>query len=209
MLEVEFFGANCLRISFKKTVFVIDDNLSDLGGKSITKADDVSLQTDISIPVAAGARLLLDCPGEYEVGDVSVTAIAARNHRDEEGKTTSTIFKLYVQDTNVVIVGHIHPNLDETQLELIGECDVLIVPVGGNGFTLDPTGALQVVKAIQPSVVIPTSYQMSGLKAPMPQVSLEEAVKQLAMPASEPVKSFKLKPAELEADQTRLVIVTS
>ena len=39
--------------------------------------------------------------------------------------------------------------------------------------------------------------------------SEEEAVKQLAMPASEPVSSFKLKPAELEADQTKLVIITS
>lgn len=209
MLEVEFFGANCLRISFKKTVFVIDDNLITLGGKSITKTDDVSLQTDMSIAVADGGRLLLDCPGEYEVGDVSVTAIAARNYRDEEGKTTSTIFKLYAQDTSVVVVGHIYPKLDETQLEQIGECDVLVVPIGGNGFTLDPAGALQVVKAVQPSVVIPTSYQTPGIKSLVPQGSLEDAIKQLAMPASEPVSSFKLKPAELEADQTKLVIVTS
>ena len=208
-MDIEFFGGNALRLTVKKTVFVVDDNLADLGKKSITKADDISLKTDLAIPVASGARLLLDAPGEFEVGDVSVTAIAARGHRDEEGKTNATIFKLRAADASVVVLGHVHPELTNDQLEEISDADVLIIPVGGHGFTLDPMAALDVIKKVQPSIIIPTTYQMPGVKAEVPQVSLEEAVQQLAMPAGEPVKTFKVKPAEFDPDQTKLVIVQS
>ena len=208
-MEIEFFGANAVRITYKKTVFVVDDNLADVGKKTITKTDDIALQTDMSVTVATGGRLLLDAPGEFEVGDVSVVAVAARGHRDEEGKASSTIFKLHAGDTSVVVLGHIYPDLTDAQLEAIGEADVLIVPVGGHGYTLDPIGALQVIKKIQPSIVVPTSYQMSGVKTEAPQLTLEEAIQQLGLPAGEPVKSLKVKPSELEPDQTKLVVVQS
>lgn len=208
-MEIEFFGGNAARISYKKTVFVVDDNLDSLGKKSITKSDDVSLQTDVDIPVAAGGRLKFDAPGEFEVGDVSVTAVAARGHRDEEDKTSATIFKLHAGDASVVILGHIHPDLNGDQIEALADSSVLVVPVGGHGFTLDPAEALQVIKKIQPSVVIPTNYTQTGLKTEVPTTSLEEAIQQLAMPASEPSKSFKIKPTDLDIDQTKLVIVQS
>lgn len=208
-MEIEFFGANTVRVSYKKTVFVVDDNLDSLGKKAVTKSGDISLQTDVSIPVAKGGRLLLDAPGEFEVGDVSVTAVAARGHRDEEGKTSATIFKLHSGDSSVVVLGHIHPDISGDQLETIGDSDVLVIPVGGHGFTLDPVGALDIIKKLQPSVVIPTYYQMPGIKTEVPQLSLDEAVQQLALQAEDPVKSFKIKPADFVADQTKLVIVQS
>ena len=42
-MEIEFYGANCFRISTKKTALVVDDNLVELGAKSVTKAGDANV----------------------------------------------------------------------------------------------------------------------------------------------------------------------
>ena len=67
-MDIEYYGANAIRLETKKTRIIVDDTLALQGKKSITKADDVSVQTDAAILVADGGRLLLSVPGEYEVG---------------------------------------------------------------------------------------------------------------------------------------------
>ncbi len=114
------------------------------------------------------------------------------------------MFKIAASDQNVLIVGHIQPQLSEAQLENIGIVDVLIVPVGGNGYTIDPIGALALIKAIEPKVVIPTHFDDSDLKYPVPQQSLIEALKILSMEPKETVIKFKFKPNEL-SDVTQLI----
>src|SRR5579871_5779234 len=99
---------------------------------------------------------------------------------DEAGEQ-ATMFKLIAGDQSVLISGHIYSKLSESQLEAIGIVDVLIVPVGGHGYTLDPTGALQLIKAIEPKLVIPTHYADKSLNYPVPQLELSEVLKELSM----------------------------
>lgn len=82
-MDVQFYGANCVSITHKGTRIVIDDNLAELGAKSVTKADDVSLCTMKPKDQPTG-RLVFDGPGEYEVADISITGIGARAHMDAE-----------------------------------------------------------------------------------------------------------------------------
>lgn len=208
-MDIEYYGANAIRLETKKTRIIVDDTLALQGKKSITKADDVSVQTDAAIPVADGGRLLLSVPGEYEVGDISVKAVGVRGHRDEEGKKTATVFKFTALDGNVVVAGHIHPDITDQQVEEIGDVDVLMVPVGGSGFTLDAEGALKVIKKLEPSVVIPTYFTVSGIKTEMPTPTLEEALNTLGMTVDESPRSnaAKLKNLELGAEQAKLVVL--
>ncbi len=46
--------------------------------------------------------------------------------------------------------------------------DLLIVPVGGNGYTVDPVGAMKLIKAIEPKLVVPSHYADKALKYPVP-----------------------------------------
>jgi L-ascorbate metabolism protein UlaG (beta-lactamase superfamily) len=203
-MDLQFYGANCLSISHKGARIVIDDNLAELGAKSITKPDDVVLFT--SHPHELNARLIFDGPGEYEVSDISIIGIAAQAHVDEPGKLTATIFKLVFGEQSLLITGHIDPKLSDKQLEAIGHVDILAVPVGGNGYTTDPTGALQIIKAIEPKLVIPTHYADKTLKFPVPQQELAQALKELAMEPKETVTKLRLKPNEL-TDITQLIIL--
>lgn len=205
-MELQFFGANCIGLTHKGTRIVVDDNLAELGSKSITKATDVALFTGPH-DTESSARLTFDSPGEYEVADTSVIGIAARAHVDEEDKPPqATMFKLVTGELSVLLTGHIYPELSEAQLETIGTVDLLVVPVGGNGYTVDPVGALKLIKAIEPKLVIPTHYADKALKYPVPQQDLANALKELAMEPKETIAKLKLKPGEL-SDLTQLIVL--
>jgi len=204
-VDLQFYGANCVSFTYKGRRVVVDDNLMELGGKSILKADDVALFTMVH-DGAVAARLVLDSPGEYEVSDISIIGLGARAHIDEAEQKRATMFKLVIGEESVLVTGHIYPELSEAQLEAIGIVDILIVPVGGNGYTLDPVGALKLIKMIEPKLVIPTHYADKALNYPVPQQDLEQALKELAMEPKETVSKLRVKPGEL-SEVTQLIIL--
>jgi L-ascorbate metabolism protein UlaG (beta-lactamase superfamily) len=206
-MQIEYFGGNCVRLSTKKVTVVVDDNLADLGQKSITKPENISVITNSqlykSIP---SGQFVIDRPGEYEVMDVSAQAIAARAHIDNEGEQKGLAIRLVIEDIKIGVLGHIYPELSEEQLEALGMIDVLIVPVGGNGYTLDGVGALKLIKKISPKIVIPTHSGDSKLKYEVPPAPLEEAIKGLAMEPSETLDSLKIKGRDFE-EGTKLIVL--
>jgi L-ascorbate metabolism protein UlaG (beta-lactamase superfamily) len=145
-------------------------------------------------------------PGEYEVAGVVINGIAARAHMDEEGKHSAVIYTVQADDTRVAVLGHVYPELSESQLEQIGMVDVVVVPVGGNGYTLDGVGALKIIKQIEPKVVIPTHYADKAIKYEVPQAELAEGIKGLGMEVAETVAKYKIRPGEL-SDTAKLVVL--
>lgn len=205
-MEIQFFGANCIVITTKQVRIVIDDNLADLGAKSVLREGDVVVYTKKYAKPTIQPRLFVDMPGEYEVSDIAIEGIPARAHMDEEGQKTAVIYKIVAGDVRVAVAGHIHPDLKEKQLEQIGVVDILILPVGGNGYTLDAAGATQVAKKIEPKVVIPTHYDSSKLSFEVPQQSLEQALKAFGVEEAETVSKFKPKPADF-AESMQVVVL--
>lgn len=204
-MDLRYYGGNCVDITHKGRRIVIDDNLTDLGAKSVIKADDVALYTSFH----AGIRdtgLTFDGPGEYEVADISIKGFATRAHIDEPEQKSITMFKLIMSDESILFTGHIYPQLSEAQLESIGVVDILVIPVGGNGYTLDPVGALKIIKLIEPKLIIPTHYDDPALNYPVPQQTLENALKEMSIEAKETVAKLRIKPGEL-ADVMQLVVV--
>ena len=205
-MELQYYGANCVRITTKKASIVIDDNLEVVGLKSITKPTDISLRTSKAIPDHETARFSAESPGEYEISGTIIHGIAARGHMDEENINSAVIYTVEAEDIRIAIVGHIFPNLSEEQLEQIGHVDVAIVPVGGNGYTLDGVGALQIIKKLEPKLIIPTHYADKTIKYEVSQAELADALKGLAMEPSETVAKLKLKLSEL-TDATHLMVL--
>jgi L-ascorbate metabolism protein UlaG (beta-lactamase superfamily) len=205
-MELQYYGGNCVRITTKKATITIDDNLKQLGQKSVTKSEDISLFTGEYEAPAIDVKLIIDQPGEYEVSDISIQGVAARAHIDEEGKTSATMFRLLVDEIGIAVVGHIFADLSDEQVESLGHVDVLIIPVGNTGFTLDGADALKVIKKIEPKLIIPIHFADKAIKYEVPQVELEEALKGLAMEPKETVPKLKLKVSELPLD-TQLIVL--
>lgn len=204
-MELEFYGANCIKIAGKKANIVIDDNLADYGLKTVATAKDIVLSTaDIKVP--GDAHFTINQPGEYEVSEISIEGIPARAHTDEEGGFSTTMYRITLGDLRVGVTGHIHPDLKETQLEALGTVDILFIPVGGNGYTLDGLGAHKVIKEIEPKVVIPTHYADAKFNFEVPQTELDEALKTVGMEVSDRLDSIKMKNFDL-GEGTRLIVL--
>lgn len=198
-MQIDFFGANCIRIKTKKRSIVFDDNLASLGLKKVTSDEDVAISTNERlIKVPEGADTSFSLPGEYEVGDIMLAGIAARSHIDEESQMSSTIFRGIAEDIRFVVLGHIHQDLTDKQLEDIGVVDIAFVPVGGNGYTLDAISAVKVIKELEPKLVIPTHYQQKGISYEVPQNDCTEFIKLLGIePHKVEGKSLKIKKSDL------------
>lgn len=205
-MDVQFYGANCVTLTYQGVRMVVDDNLSELGAKSITRAGDVALFTGAHATPAVETKLIIDSPGEYEVSAFSIYGIPVRAHIDEPGQLNATMYRVLAGDIRVLVTGHAYPEFSELQLEKIGTIDVVIVPVGGNGYTLDPVGALSIVKEIEPKLVIPTHFEDKNLKYPVSQQTLEQAIKALGVEPSPAVNKLKLKPSELN-DVLRVAVL--
>lgn len=194
MFEIEYKGANSVIISTKKSTLVVDPKLSLVGLKDVSTKDAVELATEARFALnSENARLNIESPGEYGVGEFDIKGIAAQRHLDSESDPfISTIYRVEVNDTRIAIIGNIYEKLSEVQLEEIGLVDILIIPVGGNGYTLDATGAANLTRSIDPKVVIPIHYAESGINYEVPQDTLETFVKELGAPVEE-LPKFKLK----------------
>ena len=205
-MDIQFYGANCVALSTGKVRVVVDDNLIDLGGKAVLKAGDIALYTAAHSLPEQEVKMIINGPGEFEASDVSVYGIPMRAHIDEEKQTNSTMYKIVANDIKVLVTGHIYPEISESQLEAVGVVDVLIVPVGGNGYTLDPVGATTLIKEIEPKLVIPVYYDDSTLKLPMPAQGLDQALQGLGMEPRERTAKLKVKSSDL-GETVQLVVL--
>jgi L-ascorbate metabolism protein UlaG (beta-lactamase superfamily) len=205
-MDMQFYGANTIVLSSKSNRVVIDDNLTSLGTKSVAKDGDICIFTSAHGPVAGQPKIVIDMPGEYEVSNVSIFGMQARAHMDEAGKASATMYKITWGETKVLVTGHVFPKLSDEDLENIGIVDVMFVPVGGNGYTTDATGALQLIKQVEPKIVIPTHYNDARLKFEVPQAELEDALKNMSMEPKERATKYQFKPADA-TDTTQLVVL--
>lgn len=205
-MDIQFYGANCITVATKQVRFVIDDNLAELGAKPVTHAGDIALFTYPHPAAVPQAKLTIDMPGEYESHNVTVHGMQSRAHMDSEDERSATMYKIIVGDTRVLVTGHIFPKLSETKLEDIGLVDIMVIPVGGNGFTLDPTGAAQIIRQVEPKFVVLTHYADKDLRYEVPQQSFDDAVKAIAIQPRDSVKKFTFKPADAN-DTTQLVVL--
>lgn len=206
-MDIQFYGANCVTVTYKGQRVVIDDNLATLGSKSILKAEDIALFTGPHPEIKIALKLVIDRPGEYEVADVSVTGVAARSHLAEDVTLTdATMYKVAAGDLNLLFTGHIYPDITDAQLERLGRIDVMFVPVGGNGYTLDAIGAMKLIKEVEPKLVIPTHYADKSLSYEVPQQDLAQVLKELSMEPKETTAKLRLKPADL-SEVTQLIVL--
>lgn len=195
MFDIEYKGGNTVVITTKKVSVVFDPKQSLIGLKDLVVKDAIEIVTEARFQVADKAyRLFLDSPGEYEIADVSVRGIAASRHIDDPSVSpVATIYQLEVGGVRMAVLGNIAPKLNDDQLEAIGVVDIVVIPVGGNGYTLDATSAAALVRQLEPKVVIPVHYADSSLKYEVPQDALDVFVSELGAPVEQSGNKYKLK----------------
>lgn len=109
-----------------------------------------------------GEPVVVSTPGVYSVGPgVTVTAIES-DHDDvmgsQRGKTL--LFVVEAEGLRVAHLGDLGRNLNENEIKALGRIDILMIPVGGF-FTIYALTAREIVRKLNPNVVIPMHYRTS------------------------------------------------
>ena len=108
----------------------------------------------------SGQPQIIDYAGVHTFAPgIQVTALTA-DHDDAGGskRGKTLLFLLEAEGLRVAHLGDLGCLLDADQLEALGAVDILMIPVGGY-FTIDAAQALEVVRQLNPRVVIPMHYR--------------------------------------------------
>lgn len=193
-MEIEYRGVNCVVIKDKKVLFVVDPT-ANASAKETKNPDAVILATaaDFAPNDHETQNFVIDMPGEYERNDVSVRGIPMRAHTgaDEQAKN-STAYAIETDGVRIAVIGHTVAPLSDDDLETLGVIDIVIIPVGGGGYTLDARDAATIVRQISPKVAIPTHYADTHVKYEVPQEPVDLFVKEMAA-THEQMSTFKAK----------------
>lgn len=142
-----------------KDVTVVTDPDPDAGAGKV-QADIVTVsRNDPDQPTVNGANggpRVVNGPGEYELKDVLIAGVATASEPQIGATNTAYVFRF--DDLAVCHLGGLQAKLTDKQVEEIGDIDVLMIPIGGNG-TVGPGGAAEVVAQLDPALVIPMEYQ--------------------------------------------------
>lgn len=208
MFDIEYKGGNTVVVTTKKSKLVTDPKLSIVGLKDINIKGAVVLGTESRLTTGnENALLSIEGPGEYEVADFSIRGVAAQRHLDTaETPKLATIYRIEVGDVRIGVIGNIDPKLSEDQLEALGIIDILIIPVGGNGYTLDATAAAHLARSIDSKVIIPVHYADKALKYEVTQDNLEVFTKEFGGTV-ETTPKYKVKAASSLPPTTTIVEV--
>lgn len=94
-------------------------------------------------------------PGAYEVGDVTITGYATpANYNEVMSDVGNTVYVVEMDGIRVLILGGVSVSkLPSTVRSELDDVDIVFVPVGES--VLDAKGAHELVTAIGPKVIIP------------------------------------------------------
>ncbi|GKU27463.1 MBL fold metallo-hydrolase [Clostridium folliculivorans] len=168
-MKIKWYGHSCFMITSENgTKIILDPYISMLGYKlPELEADIVATSHEHSdhnnINAVKNDFVHINKPGifsEYGIEIKGVDTFHDKVSGAKKGK--NTIFNFKVDDINVCHCGDLGHILDAKQVEEIGNVDVLLIPVGG-GYTIDATDAVEVVKQLKPTVIVPMHYRTKAL----------------------------------------------
>ncbi|KKQ62291.1 MAG: Zn-dependent hydrolase of the beta-lactamase fold-like protein [Parcubacteria group bacterium GW2011_GWC1_38_22] len=176
-MQIQYYGQSCFKITTKPAgratedvVFFIDPFGKELGIRPPQgQADVVFVSHDHfdhnNVSAIKGEPVIIDTPGEYAVKGINVVGIDSF-HDNEEGakKGRSTIFILEAEELKICHLGDLGCDLNGKQLEEIDGVDILFIPVGGE-HTIEGKKATELVRKIEPAIVIPMHYKVAGSTA--------------------------------------------
>lgn len=167
-MEICWFGQSCFEIK-SDVGTIITDPYSDKIGFILPQlsADILTISHDHydhNAKAKVNAKKIIASPGEYEAGKVKILGILS-DHDNSNGaeRGKNIIFRFLLEEISILHLGDFGAaKLTDIQLNEIGTIDILMIPVGGK-YTIDVREAVDLIKSIDPKIIIPMHYKIPGL----------------------------------------------
>jgi len=162
-MEVTWLGHSCFRIKGKEVTLVTDPFAESLGYPPVKLSANIvtlshahpghSYATGVE-----GSPKVLSRPGEYEVRGVFITGMSTFHDLEKgESRGKNIIYLMEMDDVRLCHLGDLGHLPSPRQIEDLGNVEVLFVPVGGIS-TIDAKMAAEVVRFLNPKIIIPMHY---------------------------------------------------
>jgi len=187
-MEISWLGHSCFRIKGRQATVITDPYPPDLGyslGKPTAHIVTVSHQHPghSYVQGIGGEPRLVTGPGEYEISGVLIAGIATFHDRERGQKRgKNTVYLMEVDEVSICHLGDLGHVLTTEQVEEIDDVDVLLLPVGGVS-TINASMAAEIVRQLEPRVVVPMHYKTEALSwelEPVDKFLKEIGVEQIA-----------------------------
>ena len=208
-MDVTWLGHGCFRLRGRSAAAVCDPYPPALGARlPRLEANVLTISHEHAnhsyAQVVHGDPVVVDGPGEYEIAGVAVQGVGAfHDTADGAERGRNTIFVIELDDVRVCHLGDLGHRLLDQHIEAIGNVDVLLVPVGG-GATLNGASAAEVVRQLEPRVVVPMHYKLPGLKVELE--TSERFLKEMGAEGAEALPRLGMQPSSGESE-TRVVLL--
>ncbi|MBX4211552.1 MAG: MBL fold metallo-hydrolase [Candidatus Yanofskybacteria bacterium] len=209
-MTITWFGQSCFRIEAKEGSILIDPFSKEIGLRPPKIKDDLVLVThqhmDHNNTTEMNPEaLLIDGPGEYERKGIQVQGILSY-HDKSQGKERglNTIYLIKAEEMTLCHLGDFgQGKLDDSQVEAIGDVDLLLVPVGGT-YTIDAKEAVEVISQVEPKVIIPMHYKIPDLAVDLD--APEKFIKEVGL-TPEKVDKYRISKKLLPVEETKLIML--
>ena len=163
-MEITWLGHSSFKLKGKQATLITDPCSPETGyslGKQTADVVTVSHQHPghSYIEGINGNPHIVKGPGEYEINNLLIIGISTY-HDKEKGKVKgkNTIYLIEMDEVSICHLGDLGHTLTDNQVEELGNIDVLLLPVGGVS-TIGATTAAEVMRQLEPRIVIPMHYQ--------------------------------------------------
>lgn len=216
-MNINWYGQSCFQISSSKgrnnhVSIVVDPFSESTVGLKLPKlqADIVLVTHDHSdhnnVKAVSGSEFVIKGPGEYDIKGVFVQGISGYHDNDQGAQRGSiTIYTIEAEGVRLCHLSDLgQKELTTSQLDKIGNIDILMIPVGGV-YTINAEEAIKVMAQIEPRIIIPMHYKIPGLKIKLDDI--DKFLKNLGMKKPESLPKLSIRKKDISMEEAKIVIL--
>jgi hypothetical protein len=168
-MEITWYGNNLVKLSEKGLATLVTNPVGALPAGWKTEIAAIS-QPEETLVTRPGIRQVLQRPGEYEIGGVFITALSADAPVPEQ-PARRLMFGFDFGGLSVIFPGPLEKAPAQATLEKLGTPHILLLSLGSG---ISPTKAAELVRQLEPKLVIPLYSTLEELKKFSKELGLEE-----------------------------------
>jgi L-ascorbate metabolism protein UlaG (beta-lactamase superfamily) len=168
-MDITWLGHSCFVVKGKEETIITDPYHPDLGYRLGNPEADIAIMSHSHpghsyVEGVANEPKQIRSPGEYEIGGTFITGIAAfHDNKKGELRGRNTIYVIEMDGITLCHLGDLGHPLSPQLVEELGDINILFLPVGEVS-TIPVDTAAEIVRQLEPPVVIPMHYKTEAFK---------------------------------------------
>jgi L-ascorbate metabolism protein UlaG (beta-lactamase superfamily) len=209
-MEITWYGHSCFRLTERGMANVVTDPFDHevvgyeplkLRGEIVSISHDAPGHNFVS--AVKTKHRVLDGPGEYEIGGVFITGVQTNGSKRAKDEPRNTLYVFDYDGITVAHLGDLRNVPSQSQVEALGNVDIVLVPVGGGG-GLNAAKAAEVVSLLEPGLVIPMHYATPDCKIKL--APLSKFLSEMGLSEMEAIDSLKVTRSAIP-EETHVVVL--